>query len=104
MKTKTFYVAQKDGTDCAVSSHLEVGLAHKFELTGAVVGKCPPRQFILLKNAMNPTLFNTEKQALKAIERTEKLANKYRGTLADEIPKLKPLMERGVFTVRKAHS
>jgi hypothetical protein len=58
---------------------------------------------VLVKKPEDPADFATEKSALKYIGIAERCANKFRGTLVDEMPKLRPLIEGGVFGVRMMH-
>jgi len=102
-KLKQRYVVTKDGVDCGFATAVELGLGHEL-LSGHVVrSTLMGKRGVLVKKPNNPYDFATEKSAQKYITIAERCANKFRGTMVDEMPKLQPLIERGVFAVRTMH-
>lgn len=103
-KTKTLYYVTKDGVDCGIASSVALGFAVELQSGALVAGKACLKSGFLIKLPDRPHAFPGEKSALAAIRRTEKRANMFRGTMADTLPRLQPLVERGTFAVRKAYA
>jgi hypothetical protein len=102
-KLKQRYVVTKDGVDCGFATAVELGLGHQL-LSGVVVrSTLMGKRGVLVKKPERPFDFASEKQAQRFIGIAERCAAKFRGTLVDELPKLRPLIEGGVFAVRTMH-
>ncbi len=104
-KPKVKYCVTKDGIDCGYASPKELGFVLDLPSGHSVSGKITGTKKLLVKKpAEQAEHFGTQMAAEKAITRTEKYAAQYRGTMVDSMPKIQPLVERGVFAVRQVRT
>lgn len=100
-KPKPKFIVLKDGVPCGFARPSEVGLGHTlangFQFRTKLVGK----RGILVKRPDAPHHFGGEKSANKFAGIAARVAGQLRGTMVDMMPKLQPVVEAGVFTVRK---
>lgn len=99
-KAKIRFIATKDGVDCGFTSPEELGLANRLQSGFLVATALCGKRGVLVKRPNDPAVFASEQGANRYISIAVRIRDKFRMTMVDEMPKLQPAIEPGVWATR----